>query len=1103
MTSSRIDYSFNSNFRPSQIVNLTPPPPLQPHRPVTNRPGRTTAPLIQPQISHEGQGRIAPFHRAAVAAYQASDEAGKKLNSFKLFIRDLQNPNISNLNFVNSFKQHLGHTLFITVCEEIAQSLRGSKDANVGEQLLNENFRVVLRIKNYDGETLLDQIAKFFGHQYDSHRGIAELNSIGETLEKHNDHLRQAGRSSVLATNHHEEAARLKLDALRAFNSLPEQAKGPICRKIYELDGGGHREGNYGYNRAVENIERILSHNNESPIKHAIAQCTAQTPKAPNFIVTYVHAESIKTTDSFSTAQEIRKLYDLEDLKQFLKDRYKSNDFVTRKYRAMNPDVKELINKSIWLASYQPRELGFGDNFVSRNPRALLGIKNQQETDIISQLISHHQEKILALRLYDEVVAFNNSAGNKNPHQVLDLFNRLSDKAKEDFRGRVWERDGGKRNPNIGGWNNFFGGWGLYGTRKIEADPMTLFTGYPAVISDYLRYLQEAVVKADTILFQDLERAKPVPAGPVDVSASKLASEPGLIQNLPPNLRVAYVTAELSGVASLGGLGSAVDGMARGFGADDARVILPLYQNGVISNDLLKKLERKKKYDITVDGKTHRVYKLNVRGLRCYLVDDPQLFWIPKKPDGSSGDFYDGDYLHCKRRWAVFQSAAAELLYKFSKKEKPFQLAHLHDAQTGLIPKFLADRHPEEWKRGETLATMFTFHNNLEPNTYDNDQTMDILARHGLPRRGMNSFMEALQDADMVTTVSETFSKEAQTTTFGNGMEQPVKIAALQGKFVGIVNGNSNGWDPRKDEQLEKWKSAIEGPNKGSVPDLRYGPDSLDLADKIITCQKEVCAYLKSLPFDDEVYADLDPEKPIVMYVGRYDSSQKGMEKFRLIMEETLRNGCQFVCAGIRNENDRDAKAMIDQLKQRAREFGKKGCLIIDDKKENGKLKYQGVFGNLLRAASTIAAFPSKYEPCGLVQGEFNRLGKKALATRTGGFADTLTAEGPNANGYLFRRHDDWHSAEQDREIVDTLRIALDYAKAQQHALYHGDDAAKKPYLDSMRTIMRNALSSTWETTPDGSLSAARKIELAMAKTFVNMKRRGEPLIANLKTLKV
>ena len=398
---------------------------------------------------------------------------------------------------------------------------------------------------------------------------------------------------------------------------------------------------------------------------------------------------------------------------------------------------------------------------------------------------------------------------------------------------------------------------------------------------------------------------------------------------------------------------------------------------------------------------------------------------------------------------------------------------------------------------------MFTFHNNLEPNTYDNDQTIDIIARHGLQRRGMNSFMEALADADMITTVSETFSKEAQTPTFGNGMDQSVKIAALQGKMVGIVNGNSNGWDPRKDEQLEKWKSAIEGPNKGSVPDLRYGPDSPDLADKIITCQKEVCAYLKSLAFDDEAYADLDPEKPIIMYVGRYDSSQKGMEKFRLIMEETLRNGCQFICAGIRNENDRDAKAMIDQLKQRARELGKKGVLILDDKKENNKFKFQGVFGSLLRAATTCAVFPSKYEPCGIVQGELNRFGKKAIATRTGGFADTITVEGPNANGYLFRRDDYWHSEEQDREIVATLRIALDYAKAQQHAMYHGDADAKKPYLDAMKTIMYNALHSTWEETPDGSLSAVRKIELAMAKAFANTKRRGESLIANLKTLKV
>jgi starch synthase len=1100
---SRINYNFNPNFKPSQSVNLTSPPTLQPNRPAANRPARTTAPLIQPQISLEGQERIGTFHRAAVLAYQSSDEAGKRLNSFKSFINDLQNLNISNSNYLQSFKQHLGPDLFKKVCEEVGMSLTGSKDSYAGVRLLNDNFRAILRIKNYNGETLLDQIATFFGHQYNSYRGIAELNSIGETLEKQSDHYRQAGRSSVVHTNHYEEAARLKLDALRAFKSLPEQAKGHICKKIYELDGGGHREGDYGYNRALDNIERVLSYNNESPIKHAIAQVTAQAPKAPNFIVTYVHAESIKPTDSAATAKEIRKLYELEDLKQFLADRYKTNDFVTGKYRAMNPDLKELTNKLIWLASYQPIELGFGENFVARNPRALLGIQNQQGIDIISQLISHQQEKILALRLYDEVIAFNHNTIDKNPQQILELFNHLSDKAKEDFRSRVWKRDGGERNPNMGGWKNFFGDWGYYGTRKIETDPKTLFTGYPAVISDYLNYLQESVVKADSILIQDLERAKPVPAEPVDVSASKLASEPGLIQHLPPNLRVAYVTAELQGVASLGGLGSAVDGMARGFGADDSRVILPLYQNGVIKDELLKKLERKKKYDITVDGKTHRIYKLNYNGLRCYLVDDPQLFWIPKKPDGSSGDFYDGEYLHCKHRWAVFQSVATELLYKFSKKEEPFQLAHLHDAQTGLIPKMMAERHPEEWKRGETPAMMFTFHNNLEPNTYNNDQTMDILARHGLQRRGMNSFMEALQDADMITTVSETFSKEAQTPIFGNGMDRSVKVAALQNKFVGIVNGNSNGWDPRKDEQLEKWKSAIEGPSKGSVPDLRYGPDSPDLGDKIIACQKEVCAYLKSLPFDDEAYADLDPEKPIIMYVGRYDSSQKGMEKFRLIMEETLRNGCQFVCAGIRNENDRDAKAMIDQLKQRAKELGKKGVLILDDKKENGKLKYQGVFGNLLRAASTIAAFPSKYEPCGLVQGEFNRMGKKALATRTGGFADTLTAEAPNANGYLFRRDDKWHSEEQDKEIIATLRIALDYAKALQHALYHGDDAAKKPYLNTMRTIMHNALHSTWEETFDGSLSPIRRIELAIAKALVNTKRRGEPVIANLKTLKV
>jgi glycogen synthase len=1115
---SGLNFTINPNFRPNDHLVLTPPPTLTPYRRVITTPSSLLP--VSTQINPEVQLRIDAYRRVATGAYQSAEEIGKKAESFRLFIRDLENPDISNEFFTQSFKQHIGAHLFKKICEEVSQGMTGTRNAETGERLLKENFRSILRIKDYDGRNLLDQIEAYYSYQLENYRGIGELNHLGEILEKHNDLLQRAGRLSItLGTKLYEDAAKLKLDAMKTFQSLPDPAKSAICKKIYELDGGGQKEIDYGYKTALGDIQKLLLHRGASPIKDGSTTCSENAARGPEFITSYLHAENTKFGDSKAAIQEIRKLYELEDLKHFLNDPYKNNDFLVAKYLRLSPDVKKLIDTSIWLASYQPLELGYSENLISRNVRILLNIKSEQGVDIISQLIAHQQEKIKGVRLLGEIESFITASRNKTSFELLVLFNGLSEKAKNDLRERVWRRDGGEKNPQICGWQNFFGEWGFYGTRKIEAEPYTLFLGEPASIAlAYLNDLKEKMNKADTALLQDLEIDKTMtkdlmPKDPIDISSSKLEREgQDLIKRLPPNLRVAYVTAELAGVASLGGLASALDGMVRAFGTEDARVVMPLYQGrgSPISDNISRSLKLKQKYEIEVDGKKHRIYSTKVNGIKCYFIDDPDLFVIPPKEDGTAGNFYEDFYkdrygdkdkdLIAKHRWAVFQSAAAELVYKFSKKNNPVQCVHVHDSQTALIPKFLAVRHPDEWKRGETPATVFTFHNNQEPMVYNREETINILERHGLPKKGANSFMEALMDADMITTVSETYGKEAQTGTFGNGMHDAVKKAALEGKLVGIVNGNSNSWNPTKDEQLRTWKPVL-GTTRG---DLRFGPDSPDLAEKIKTIQLELCAYLKSLPYGDPAYADLDPEKPIVLYIGRYDWNQKGIDKLDLIMEETLKNGSQFVCVGVEPGGpDSPAYKMLERMKQYAKDRGKKGVLVLEDRKENGKLKYQqGIFGSLLRAACSRPIFPSIYEPCGLVQGELNRFGKKVIATRTGGFVDTLKTEGPDANGYLFKRCANWFSKEQDNEIIATLKVAIADAQAMQHALYHGDANAQKPHIDAMRSIMRNAINSTWEQTPDGSLSAIRRLELAMAKAFQLRKQR-DGIFVDLKTVKV
>jgi glycogen synthase len=230
--------------------------------------------------------------------------------------------------------------------------------------------------------------------------------------------------------------------------------------------------------------------------------------------------------------------------------------------------------------------------------------------------------------------------------------------------------------------------------------------------------------------------------------------------------------------------------------------------------------------------------------------------------------------------------------------------------------------------------------------------------------------------------------------------------------------------------------------------------------------------------------------------VGRFDYSQKGIDKLEFIMDEALRNGAQFVCVGI--DADDQAKEVLARMKRKARALNHRGVLILEDKKVDGKLFFQSEFGSLLRAATSIPVFPSIYEPCGLVQGELNRYGKKVVATKTGGFMDTLN----NTNGYLFERLANWYTDEQNQAIAQTLRSAIANAVLFQNALYDGTEDDQRPFLEQTRTIMRNARNSTWERTPDGSLSTIRRLELAYAKAFTRRRKRGQ-VTTPLQTLKI
>ncbi len=1022
-------------------------------------------------------------------------QLNKKVEDIHHFIKSLSNLKISNQTCVTCIKLLIDPKIYADFC--VAVSNNGNKTD--GEKLLSNNFRACLSLRDSQHASPLDKLVDHFNNQIAIHQAIYAIRNLEKTLLSYKEE-----KSKGIPT-----ACMLRIRAVSEFKHLPSEAMGTLCRKLWELDNCPNQPA-YGYNTAVNDILQLLEHNSCPVIEDSLVKLDKNTEASFNYEIKTIFPEQMTPSDPLDLFEEIQKAHQLRDLKAYLNDNTKTNEFLFAKYEQMHPKIKELLGHLIWLAYDKPNELGFSDNKLKANMRILFNLQNSQGVDIVSQLISHTSEKVTLRRetsglgqiRFDKFTTFYDLCRTGiTPSDLLQAYDQLDEVSKKALRYQVWFQGGGEKDQNFQAGN--LG----YGENTIRNNPLIIktygssqFIHFAAwkMICDRKNALEKNARnwnQLDKILIDDFDRKKSLPKDPIEVT-TKIFEEQrkqGLLSPLSEDQSVTFVTAELKDVASTGGLAAAVKGMVDGNGAKKARVIMPLYRNGPIDTKLINTMQETK-YDICVNGKKAKILKANIGDIRCYFVDLPELL--------SDGKIYwdegKADYNQHQKRWVHFQKAAADLSYLFSKRDSSANLVHVHDVQTALVPKFLASHHPEEWARGETPATVFTFHNNeVKPNIYEghNEKALSSLEETGLPRQGTNPFIEALIDADMVTTVSERFGKEAQDPSFGNEMHDFVKRAALKGKLVGIVNGNNTAeWDPNNGK-LKDWVSCLPA-NEGQKIDLSFGPHLSDkeLAENTIIMQEELCAYLKKQPQHnigvDSAYADLDPKKPIVMYVGRYDAKQKGIGKLPLIMEEVLNGGGQFICVG--TGPTKEADEILTRMQNRANELGHKGVLILKDKtvqNHEGKnvLKFQSVIGPLLRGAATLGVFPSSYEPCGLVQGEFNSYGKKAIATKTGGFGDTLN----ETNGYLFERHSNWDSFEQNESIKKTLDKALNDAKALQEALYSRSEEKIAPFMQEKRTMMNNALNSTWTTSRDPSILAPiERMKLVYAKALENRKLR-------------
>ncbi|MBI1910574.1 MAG: glycogen synthase GlgA [Deltaproteobacteria bacterium] len=338
----------------------------------------------------------------------------------------------------------------------------------------------------------------------------------------------------------------------------------------------------------------------------------------------------------------------------------------------------------------------------------------------------------------------------------------------------------------------------------------------------------------------------------------------------------------------------------------------------------------------------------------------------------------EGDYFDNLERYAFFSRCVLEIL-----KARGFapDVIHCNDWQTGLIPAYLKDIYKDDEYFSRT-STLFTIHNiayqglfsqklyeltGLSPILY-NPEGVEFWGQINLLKAGIVS-------SDVITTVSEAYSKEIQTPEYGYGLEG--LLIKRKDDLHGVLNGvDYDEWNPEADPVL---------PANYSAENLKGKA----------TCKRKV---LK------EFNLKLKIGVPVIGIISRL-AAQKGFDILSEAMPELMKLNIGIVVIGT---GDKKYQMLMEELAARYHH------------KLSVKIVFDQALSHVMEAGCDMLLMPSRYEPCGLNQIYSLRYGTIPVVRATGGLDDTVRdyKEG-DGNGFKF----DEYSAEA---LVAKVKEALE-----------------------------------------------------------------------------
>lgn len=435
-------------------------------------------------------------------------------------------------------------------------------------------------------------------------------------------------------------------------------------------------------------------------------------------------------------------------------------------------------------------------------------------------------------------------------------------------------------------------------------------------------------------------------------------------------MRIAVCASEAAPYCKSGGLGDVMEALPAALArieGNDVALFLPYY-NKVKSNGSYE-VERVAEFRVQLGWRQQYCGVLRQTnrqdGVQVYFLDND--YYFGGRTGSIYGDMDDGE------RFAFFSRACLDAMLAI---DFVPEIIQCNDWQCGLIPTYLKALY---YHRFPGTRCMFTIHN-IEYQGWANASFFDDML--GLPweyrstldmNHSVNVMKGAIETADLVTTVSETYARELMYPYYAHGLDSVLANNAW--KLTGITNGiDTNTFNPETDKALPAHfnsETFVEG--------------------------KAAC----KAALQAEVGLPQRKDAPLMVMVTRL-AGHKGLDLLCYIARRLMW--------------EQDAQLLILGTGEAQYESFFRDLAAQFPQQVSAQITFNLGLAARIYAGADVYLMPSKSEPCGLSQMNAMRYGTVPVVHATGGLKDTVPSadeNGENGLGFTFQSYnaDDFYAS--------------------------------------------------------------------------------------------